>query len=209
MEKNDLRKEIGMDDITVLNFGTLIKQLAEPTINNFSDDEVESFVKLLKRVEYKIGEFFSTPEAPNPSIAYIAKGLFRLYQIGKDGNDVTHDFTGDGMFLSSYSAITLDVISPVYVQALETSEIYAISRDEFILYWENDIRWKNVLQKYTEYDCLELRYREMELLLYDAPARYKHFLEYFKKYENRIQQKYIASYLGISPETLSRIRNMT
>jgi len=140
-----------MDDITILNFGTLIKQLAEPATNNFSDDEVEGFVKLLKRIEYKTGEFFSTPEAPNPSIAYIAKGLFRLYRISKNGDEATHDFTGDGIFMSPYSAITLGVISPAYIQALETSEVYTISRDEFMLHWEKDVRWKNVLQKYTEY----------------------------------------------------------
>ena len=152
-------------------------------------------------------EYFSTPETPNTSLAYIAKGLFRLYVIDQHGNEATHDFTGDNMFMSSYSAITLNVLAPIYIQALEESEIFVISRDNLMRFWQNDVRWKNMLQKATEYDCLELRYREMELLLYDAQTRYAHFLEYFKKYDNRIQFRYIASYLGISPETLSRIRS--
>jgi len=88
-----------MDDKSLRNFGTLIKQLAEPITDNFSDDEIAGFALQLKKVEYKTGEYFSTPEVPNSSIAYIAKGLFRLYRISKDGNEATHDFTGDGMFM--------------------------------------------------------------------------------------------------------------
>ncbi|MCL2578694.1 MAG: Crp/Fnr family transcriptional regulator [Oscillospiraceae bacterium] len=196
-----------MDNAALLSVGNLLKQLAEPIAENFSDKEIADFSKRLSRVVYKADEYFSTPNIPNTSLAYIAQGLFRLYFIDKDGNEATHDFTGDGMFVSSYSAITLDVLAPVYIQALEESEVYAMSRDEFMHYWRSDVRWKNVLQKYSEHDVLELRYREMELLLYDAPTRYAHFKEYFKKYDNRIQLRHIASYLGISPETLSRIRN--
>jgi CRP-like cAMP-binding protein len=196
-----------MDKNTLINFRNTIRQLAEPIVENFSDDQIFDFISKTSKKIYKTNDFFSTSISPNRSIAYIAKGLFRLYMIDRDGNEATHDFTGDGMFMAPYSAITLNVLAPVYIQALEESEVYAMSRDEFMTYWENDIRWKNVLQKYNEYDCLELRYREMELLLYDASERYTHFLEYFKKYEGRIKLRYIASYLGISPETLSRIRN--
>ena len=196
-----------MDEKAFLNISNLLRQLAEPIAENFTDEEINDFISKTSRRIYKTDEFFSRPESPNRSIGYITKGLFRLYAIDKNGYEATHDFTGDNMFTAPYSGITLNVLAPLYIQALEESEVYVISRDDFLHYWVNDVRWKNVLQKYNEYDCIELRYREMEMLLYDAPTRYEHFLDYFKKYENRIQQKYIASYLGISPETLSRIRS--
>ena len=196
-----------MDNMTLLNFSNIIRQLAEPTIENFSDEEIVGLLKITsKKTIYKIDEYFSMPTAPNTSIAYIAKGLFRLYMIDQHGNEATHDFTGDNMFMSSYAAIVLNKICPIYVQALEDSEVYTISREKLIDLWKNDIRWKNILQKATEYDNLEMRWREMELLTFDAKTRYEHFLEYFAKYDGRIKLRYIASYIDVSPETLSRIR---
>ena len=196
-----------MDKITLLNFSNMMRQLAEPTIENFSDEEIADLLKIMsKKTIYKIDEYFSTPTTPNTSIAYIAKGLFRLYMIDQHGNEATHDFTGDNMFMSSYAAIVLNKIYPIYIQALEDSEVYTISREKFIGLWKNDMRWKNMLQKGTEHDNLEMRWREMELLLFDAKTRYEHFLEYFLKYDGRIKLRHIASYIAVSPETLSRIR---
>jgi len=200
---------IAIEYSALFKLQNLLRQLAEPTTENFSDKEIDSLVKKLVRAEYRANEHFSTPNAPNTYIAYIAKGLFRLYLIDQYGKEATHDFTGEGLFMSSYGAIILNKIFPMYIQALEDSEIYLLSRDEFIYLWQNDLRWKNILQKTTEFDSLELRNREMGFLLYDAQTRYAHFLDRYERYAERIKLRYTASYLGISPETLSRIRKNT
>ena len=158
------------------------------------------------KVLFSQDSYFSTPSKLSTQIAFVAHGLFRLYLLDQNGNDVTLAFTGENMFMSSYSAVILNKTQPVYIQALEPSEIYAIERSVLLRYCESDVRWKELLHIATEWDCLRMRKRESDFLLYDAQTRYRQFLNDFPTFVPRLQQRYIASYLGISPETLSRIR---
>jgi len=188
----------------LLIFRKQIKQFSE-----MSNEKIDMWARLMTKVAYNTDDYYSTPETPSTSLGYVARGLFRLYVVDRSGNEATLAFTGENMFMSSYGAFILNQIQPVYIQALEDSEVYVISRTEFLKFWETDAELKDVLQKVTELDCLRIRKREIGFLLYDAQTRYFNFLEDFQKYANRIKLWYIASYLGISPETLSRIRKKT
>jgi CRP-like cAMP-binding protein len=172
-----------------------------------SEDEIENLVKITTKNIYGKHEYFSTPEKQSKDLAFIAKGLFRFYIYDRDGNDATLGFTGETVFMSSYSAVLFDKLQPIYIQALENSEIYTVPRAEFLNLCKNCYKWKDLLQKITEIDCLRLRKREVDFLLYDAKTRYLNFLEEYNQYANRIKVKYISSYLGMLPETLSRIRS--
>lgn len=189
-----------MNNDTLLKFRELIKSMA-----NLSNNQIDELANASTQISFKKNEYFSTIEKPSMNIAYVAIGLFRLYLIGRDGTEVTLAFTGENMFMSSYSAIVLDKLQHVYIQALENSEIHSIERVEFLRIMDSDSKWKDLLQKATELDCLRTRKRESDFLLYDAKTRYLRFLKDFPNYAKRIKQRYIASYLGISPETLSRI----
>jgi len=190
-----------MEYDTLLSFRKLIKQFAE-----LPNEQIDDWARLTTKITYSTHEYYSTPETPSTSLAYVGKGLFRLYLIDKDGNEATLAFTGENMFMSSYSAIIFNQIQPVYIQALEESEIHEISRMEFLRFWEKDARWKDILQKITELDCLQVRKRELGFLLYDAQTRYSNFLKDFPQFAGRIKIRHIASYLGLSPESLSRVR---
>lgn len=191
-----------MDDNILHDFRRLIKNFSD-----IPDEDIDLLAGLATKSIYKIDDYFSTPNTPSTSIAFVAKGLFRLYVIDKDGNEATLAFTGENMFMSSYGAVILNQIRPIYIQAIEDSEIYTISRTTLIRYWETNVNVKDILHKVTELDCIRISKRELGFLLHDAQMRYYTFLNDFPKYANRIKLRYIASYLGISPETLSRLRN--
>jgi CRP-like cAMP-binding protein len=72
---------------------------------------------------------------------------------------------------------------------------------------ENDIFWTRFLLKFVEKGFIIKEKRERDLLLLDAETRYNNFLKEFPGISQRITQNIIASYLGIKPETLSRIRH--
>jgi CRP-like cAMP-binding protein len=151
---------------------------------------------------------FSTPESPSVSGAFIVKGLFRRYAIDKDGNEATYNFMYDEgyRFFSSYSAIISNKLEAAYIQALEESELLVISRDRLFNYWKSTEEWKICLQIMTEHVFINSRERENELLMYDAGERYERFMEKHATCADRIKLSYVASYLGISPVSLSRIR---
>ncbi|MCL2129136.1 MAG: Crp/Fnr family transcriptional regulator [Treponema sp.] len=191
-----------MDKNVSLNFKEQIKKIAE-----ISEGQIEDFFEATTKVLYKKNEYFSTIKNQSTSVAFIAKGLFRVYIIDLEGNEATLNFRIENMPMSSYGAIILNETEPVYIQALENSEIYEISRSKFLEFWQGDNGWKTLLQKITELDCLQLRRREFSFLLDDAKTRYINFLNDYGKHANRIKLRYVASYLGITSEALSRIRS--
>jgi len=170
-------------------------------------EQIDGFFKSAKKATYKRNEHYSTIKNPSTSVAFIAKGLFRLYIIDREGNEATLNFRAENMPMSSYGAILLDKLEPVYIQALEDSEIYTMPREDFVKFWETSDKMKEILQKFTEIDCLQLRKREFSFLQDDAKTRYLNFLQDFSSFAARIKLRYVASYLGITPEALSRIRS--
>jgi len=183
----------------------LKKQIAE--FAGLQDEQIDVFFKSTKKEIYKRNEYYSTIKNPSTSVAFIAKGMFRLYIIDREGNEATLNFRAENMPMSSYGAILLNKLEPVYIQALEDSEIYTIPRTAFVQFWETNDKMKEILQKFTEIDCLQLRRREFSFLQDDAKTRYLNFLQDFNNCAERIKLRYVASYLGITPEALSRIRS--
>lgn len=183
-----------------------LKSLLEK-ISDMPEEQVEAWINISQKRIYQKGEYFSIPENPSTRLGYVARGLLRFYMLDRKGRECTFGFGGEDTFVSSYGAVIFNQQHIKYIQAIEKTEIYSCERTEFIKLWESNEAWKVFLQKATEMDCLRIRKRESDFLMFDAKTRYQIFLEDFPQFRNRIKQEYIASYLGISPETLSRIKS--
>jgi CRP-like cAMP-binding protein len=192
-KRYDMNKEMAV-------VGTAIKKLAL-----LPDEEINALYQLATKEVYKKDEFISKPDNKPPHIYFIIKGLFRTYFIDINGKEHTELFTGEGMFMSSYDAVFLNVLGYAYKQALEDSIVYKVERDAFIGLLDRHIEWRVLLQKATESDVLRLRKRQADFLMLDSKTRYLNFIKAYPQFKNRIQQRHIASYLGITPETLCRI----
>jgi CRP-like cAMP-binding protein len=149
--------------------------------------------------------FIRAGEVPN-KIAFIATGLFRYVYINDKGDEFTKGIIVENFFLSSYSAMIMSKPSYFSIEALEDSQVLEIIWKNFTQLLNNDIFWVKFLLKFVEKGYMIKEKRERDLLLLDAETRYKIFLKEFPGMDQRIKQGIIASYLGIKPETLSRIR---
>ncbi|MFW6222716.1 MAG: Crp/Fnr family transcriptional regulator [Bacteroidota bacterium] len=149
--------------------------------------------------------FISAGELPS-KIAFVFSGLFRYIYTTERGDEFTKAIIPENNFISSYSAMILKKPSYFSVEALEDSEILEISWHDFQQMLDKDIFWVRFLMKFIEKGYIIKEKRERDLLLLDAETRYKNFLLEFPGTDQRIKQGIIASYLGIKPETLSRIR---
>ena len=153
----------------------------------------------------KGGAFIRAGETPK-DIGIVIDGLFRYFYIDEDGKDFTKAFSGSGKILISYSAILQNRPSHFSIEALSNSKILTFNYKAFLSMMEKDIHWYPLAFKLIESVYVMKELREKSFLLDDATTRYKEFQEHYAEVENQIKLYHVASYLGITPEALSRIR---
>ncbi|WP_339916789.1 Crp/Fnr family transcriptional regulator [Yeosuana marina] len=167
-----------------------------------------SLEKVLKRLKLKKKEFLIKEGETCSFIGFQETGVLRSY-ILKDGNEFNIDFYLPDCIVSSYTSFLTQTPSVGYIQALSESEIYIINLSDYTrLLKENSEYYK--LGNYIS-DSLFIRKckREASLLMDSANDRYTFLLTLFPQIEQLVPQYHIASYLGIKPESLSRIKHLT
>lgn len=149
--------------------------------------------------------FIREGEKPK-NFAFVIKGLFRYYYLDSNGNEFTKGFIPENSFLISYSALIEKRASYFSIQALENASIMIIDYQKWKALEKNSIHWTRLLLSILEVAFCKKENREREFLLLGAKTRYKSFLTTYPGLEGRIKQHLIASYIGITPQGLSRIR---
>ena len=112
----------------------------------------------------------------------------------------------ENSFITSYSALIQNRESYFSIEALEDAEIIEIDYEKWKTISNNKLCWHKFLLSLVEKGYCIKEAREREFLLFDAEKRYKSFLNFFPGLDKRIKQHLIASYLGITPVALSRLR---
>ncbi|MDW3645458.1 MAG: Crp/Fnr family transcriptional regulator [Bacteroidia bacterium] len=170
------------------------------------DQEIEKFLDMRVRQELAVGEYFIRAGEIPRKIAFIQSGLFRYVYINAEGKEFTKSLFTEHSILSSYSSMIQKIPSYFYIEALESSEILSFDFEGWQGLQKGHPAWTQFLLALVQKGFMVKEKRERELLLLDAEQRYRIFLQEFPDMDKRIKQSIIASYLGISPESLSRIR---
>jgi CRP-like cAMP-binding protein len=139
-------------------------------------------------------------------IAFIAEGSIRHFHI-KDGNEKTCDISFENNWVTDFQSFTSETIGKMNLQAMEETTVLFIQKQNlYKLYKEcskyetfGRIMAENVAQKATEI--------AMSLSSEKPEERFQNLISKQPDLFQRVPQKYIANFLGISPESLSRIRN--
>lgn len=156
--------------------------------------------------EFKKGELFVEEGKVCKYVAFCIEGIFREY-FYHDGNDKTVDFYFPDAFFSAYSSFINQNPSKVYIEALTDAKVLVMGYDEKQKLFDLVPEWERLARKITEAHYQEKENRANMLASLTAKEKYRNLLSVGKhKIIKNIPQQYIASYLGITPETLSRIR---
>lgn len=139
-------------------------------------------------------------------MAFNLKGLFRYVYLDVKGNEFTKSIIPEYNILASYSAMLHQTPSYFAIHALEDSQILEVPYQEWLRLKDANRFWDMFLIRMLEKGFCVKEKRERDLLLLDAETRYKNFLSEFPGLEHRLTLQIVASYLGIKPESLSRIR---
>ncbi|GAB3516713.1 Crp/Fnr family transcriptional regulator [Emticicia fontis] len=176
-------------------------------IVDLPEAEEAKVLLLLRPVKIARGEYYIREGQVPKKFAFVEKGLFRYSYINTKGTEFTKNFILENNFISAYSAMISQQPSRMFIEALEDSYVYDISYHDWLELKKGHPCWNEFLVVILEKAFSTKEIRERDLLLLEAQERYDIFKKEFPTLENRIKQHLIASYLGISPISLSRIRN--
>ena len=139
--------------------------------------------------------------------AIVMNGIVRSYYVDGDGNDITQFFAREGSFCMDEGMMGFDEILKMW-EAIEevTVMMFDVKRMKELIYSSEKLKnlWIELLEGGMRYKM----YREGGFLTENATERYLKFRRNYPDLAGRVQQRYIATYLGIKPESLSRIRAM-
>lgn len=141
-------------------------------------------------------------------IFFVRDGLLREYYCDAAGHEFTRQFTANGGLSGSLA----DLISPnraaVSIEALASSELLQADWAQLNAYAEQHPTLMKLLRRITEELYLRKTRREFEMLTLAAVERYRRFVVEYPGLDARLHRHQVASYLGITPVHLSRIRSM-
>ena len=176
------------------------------SVINISNQELNSILSIANVREFDEGQcFIRIGEVPN-KIAFLVRGLFRYYYIDTKGNEFTKGFITEGSIISSYSAMIQNDRSHFAIEALEDSIVLVMEYRKFKAQFKDKANWYKLMLHFVERGFCIKEKREREFLLLTATQRYESFLTTYPDLADRIQQHLIASYIGVTPVSLSRIK---
>lgn len=172
---------------------------------NIPVEELSFFTGITKTVSVQKGDFLFHPYKICDKIGLVRMGLLRSY-VTVDDKEYNIEFYAENQFVSAFSSFLTQQPSDWCIQALEESEVVLISFDLLNQLYQRHPCWIEFGRKLFEAQTVKKCRREKSLIRDDAVTRYALFRQDYQAIENRVPLFQVAAYLGIEPETLSRVR---
>ena len=137
---------------------------------------------------------------------FVLKGCLRLYSVNQDGLENTRYIAFEGKFATSFTSLITGQPAIEYIQSLEKSTVLAITKADFFHLVESEPAVNKIYRHILESAYITTQKRIYDLQGTDSINRLKWLLDQQPNVFNRLSNKIIASYLGITPFTLSRLK---
>lgn len=177
----------------ILQFGNLNKQQI---------DLINSKVKI---TELKKDEYFSEAGKIPRQVGFVIEGVVRGCYYNNKGEEITRCFISENNLAVDYVNFEANTASAEYLQASTDCKLIVFSKQDWEELSHTIVGWDNIKNKMVQ-NCLYQKSRKGPVISQDATTRYLEFLENHPTLTNRVALSHIASYLGVTQQSLSRIR---
>lgn len=169
-------------------------------------EEMEFFLDNVKTEKIKKGVFFHPAYKVCKKIGLVKLGLLRSYVIDDKANEKIIEFYSENSFVSAFTSFITREKTDWNIQTIENSEILIISNEFLEQLYKRHNCWTILGLKIFETQTLKKCNREKSLMVNNTTERYLLFRKQYESIKRRLTLNQIALYLGIQPESLSRIR---
>lgn len=171
-----------------------------------SDDELQGLLELCFLKTFRRKELLSQPGKVCDEVFFIKKGIIRVIIADKNGQENTVHFALENQFIADYGSFIQQTPSIYSLQALEITDTVVLPRAAIDWGYQNLQQGDRLGRMIAEYYFVYLDNRIQNLYAHNPKERYDGINQIFPNIHNRAPQHMIASYLGITPIHLSRLK---
>lgn len=168
-------------------------------------ENLQQLASMFNSEELKKDDYFTETGKYNVPLSFIRSGFIRIHNY-KEGKEITQWISAKGDFITDLSALVFNNPSRWNMQAITDCELYTISREDYLKIGLKIPQWDKIEKLFIAKCFVYLEERVYSFLSMTAEERYKLMHERNKDLIYQVPQQYLASMLGITPETFSRIR---
>lgn len=171
-----------------------------------NEQQISLIKSRAKSIELRKEEYFSEAGKIARQVAFVDSGILRVCYYNNKGEEITRYFIDENNFAVDLNSFTYQIPSSEYVQAVIGCKLFVFSTDALHDLSTTIIAWDGIINQITAKSLIEKVNRISPMLAEDGRTRYTSFLNKFPQLANRIPLSLLASYLGITQSSLSRIR---
>jgi len=179
---------------------------------SIDEEEWQTISQFFRKKSYKKGdELFSAGDICQ-NLFYLSSGVLRMYSISTEGKDLTWavNYNKQAYQLDPFSGDYISYLtqneSNFFIEALEESTVYEANFSELDLFYQSDIKWMTLAKKISDLQLVTLVQRVEMMKRLTAKEKYELMKEVAPVYEEVLPDYQYATVLGITPQSLSRIK---
>lgn len=187
-----------------MNYDLILRNVSRHI--SLNREETDHFTSLLQLKTIKKKQFLLTRDELCRTENFIIKGCTRTYTIDENGFEHILMFGIEDWWVGDLASFLNQTPSHYYIDALENTEVLQITKPDLDLLFEKVPKFERFFRIIIQNAFIAQQTRINQNLSFSAEQRYLDFISRYPAFEQRIPQKQIAAYLGITPEFLSMLR---
>jgi CRP-like cAMP-binding protein len=173
---------------------------------NPTKEDVALIFANTERKKFKKGEIILKQGEICNEAYFILNGLIRSYNILPNGNEKTYLICREQYIFTEHSSFMSRKPSTDFLEALEDTEVLVVTHETLMSLYSNYHQWETMGRKISDKNFIVSIIRLKSLMNDDAEKRYRSFLYSYRNVIDRIPQNIAASYIGITPQSFSRLK---
>lgn len=171
-----------------------------------TEEEIGYFTSILKVRKFRKRQYVLQSGDVCRFETFVNKGLLRSYAVDKEGQEHITMFAMEGWWISDFYSLLSQTPATLNIDALEETEVVQIEHSDLEKLYDRIDKFNKFFRILLQNAFIAHQQRILSAISQSAEERYASFTKKYPSLEQRVPQHQIASFLGITPETLSRIR---
>lgn len=189
--------------MSALNHPAVIQVLKHVTI---SEAQAEQFVSFLRPKKIKKKEILLNENAIAKDAAFVVSGCFRSYQFDENGHEFILQFAPANWWITDNYSFISQKPNRTIIDCIESGEVCLLSREDQVKLFDLVPPFERYFRIISENALVAHQQLVIDNLGLTAQERYEKFCRRYPTLVDQIAQKYIASYIGVTPEFLSKMK---